>query len=36
MMEKADEYAITQVQSLFEPIVQSVASEYDVVIEIQD
>jgi len=36
MMEKADEYAITQVQSLFEPIVQSVAPEYDVVIEIQD
>jgi len=36
MMATADEYAVTQVQSLFEPIVQSVAPEYDVVIEIQD
>jgi hypothetical protein len=36
MMEKADVHAVSQVQSLFEPIVQSLAPEYVVVIELQD
>ena len=36
MMEKADVHAVSQVQSLFEPIVQSLAPEYVVAIELQD
>lgn len=36
MMEKADVHAVSQVQSLFEPIVQALAPEYVVVIELQD
>jgi len=35
MLAKADSYAITQVQKLFEPIVRSVAPEYSVLVELQ-